>query len=166
MVRVPGMAVFPHPTKDTTPLALRANVALNHVLHERVVIISGRTASVPHIPWERRLSVERLGDPGEGFTHVDITFGFQDRTDFPEALHRAMREYPEAFGIDKESGAPDEADESYFLSRVTLRRTHAPGLADWRKRLFIVLAHNAASQAEFLRLPNDRTVVLSAEIEV
>ena len=166
VTRVPGMAVFPHPTKDTTPLALRANVALNHVLHERVVIISGRTAAVPHIPWERRLTVEQLGDPGEGFTHVDITFGFQDRTDFPEALHRAMRENPAAFGMDGGSTAPDEADESYFLSRVTLRRGHAAGLADWRKRLFIVLAHNAASQAEFLQLPNDRTVVLSAEIEV
>jgi KUP system potassium uptake protein len=166
VVRVPGMAVFPHPTKDTTPLALRANVAHNHVLHERVVIISGRTAAVPHIPWENRLSVQRLGDPAEGFTHVDITFGFQDRTDFPEALHRAMHEYPEGFGIGQDCEPPAEDDESYFLSRVTLRRTHAPGLADWRKRLFIVLAHNAASQAEFLRLPVDRTVVLSAEIPV
>jgi KUP system potassium uptake protein len=169
VVRVPGMGVFPHPTKDTTPLALRSNVAHNHVLHERVVIISGRTAAVPHIPWEERLSVEQLGDPAEGFTHVDITFGFQDRTDFPEALHRAMREHPEGFGIGRDSAElaePAEADESYFLSRVTLRRTHAPGLADWRKRLFIVLAHNAASQAEFLGLPNDRTVILSAEIPV
>ena len=160
------MAVFPHPTKDTTPLALRSNVAHNHVLHERVVIISGRTASVPHIPWERRMSVQRLGAPEDGFTHVDITFGFQDRTDFPEALHRAMRENPECFGNGHQSLEQNEADESWFLSRVTLRRTHAPGLADWRKRLFIVLAHNAASQAEFLRLPNDRTVVLSAEIPV
>ena len=165
VLRVPGMAVFPHPTKDTTPLALRANVSLNHVLHERVVIISGRTAAVPHIPWEQRLTISQLGDPGEGFTHVDITFGFQDRTDFPEALHRAMRQNPAAFGIE-DGSAPDEADESYFLSRVTLRRGHAAGIANWRKRLFIVLAHNAASQAEFLRLPNDRTVVLSAEIEV
>jgi KUP system potassium uptake protein len=166
VIRVPGMGVFPHPSKDTTPLALRSNVALNHVLHERVVIISGRTAAVPHIPWERRLHVERLGEVAEGFTHVDITFGFQDRTNFPEALHRAMREHPEEFGIGSDFAAPAEADESYFLSRVTLRRGHAAGLADWRKRLFIVLAHNAASQAEFLGLPNDRTVVLSAEIEV
>jgi KUP system potassium uptake protein len=166
VVRVPGMAVFPHPTKDTTPLALRANVAHNHVLHQRVVIISGRTASVPHIPWDQRIGVEQLGDPEDGFTHVDVTFGFQDRNDFPEALHRAMREHPAEFGIDPQGAAPEEADESYFVSRVTLRRTHAPGLADWRKRLFIVLAHNAASQAEFLGLPNDRTVVLSAEIPV
>ena len=35
--RVPGTAVFPHPNNQTTPLALRANVAHNHVLHERIV---------------------------------------------------------------------------------------------------------------------------------
>src|SRR5205085_8479859 len=40
LVRVPGVAVFPHPNRDTTPLALRANVDHNHVLHERVVVVS------------------------------------------------------------------------------------------------------------------------------
>jgi KUP system potassium uptake protein len=39
-------------------------------------------------------------------------------------------------------------------------------MATWRKRLFIGLAHNAASQAEFLHLPEERTIVLSAEVPV
>ena len=38
--RVPGIAIFPHPNKDSTPLALRANVKHNHVLHEHVIIVS------------------------------------------------------------------------------------------------------------------------------
>jgi K+ potassium transporter C-terminal domain len=46
---VPGAAVFPHPAKQTTPLALRAGVEVNHVLPERVVIISVRVVSVPHV---------------------------------------------------------------------------------------------------------------------
>jgi KUP system potassium uptake protein len=162
IVRVPGIAVFPHPTNETTPLALRANVALNHVLHQRVVIISGRTSSVPHIPWERRLTVETLGKPKDGVAHVQAVFGFQDRTDFPEVLRRATLARPDLVAeSDVEIG-----QASYFLSRVTLRRTNRPGMAAWRKRLFITLAHNAASQAEFLCLPNDQTVVLSAEISV
>ncbi len=40
LTRVPGTAVFPHPSKETTPLALRANVEHNHVLHERVLIVT------------------------------------------------------------------------------------------------------------------------------
>jgi KUP system potassium uptake protein len=154
--RVPGTAVFPHPTNETTPLALRANVAHNHVLHERVVILSGHTANVPHIPWEQRIGIDDLGDPNDGIIHVAAEFGFQDPTDFPEVLRRVCGEHPEA-DLD-----PDQA--SYFVSRITLRRTHLPGIATWRKRLFLGLAHNAASQAEFLRLPEDRTIVLSAEV--
>ncbi len=60
--RVPGTAVFPHPTKLTAPLALRANVAFNHVLHERVVIVSVLSENVPHVPLGERLAIDELGD--------------------------------------------------------------------------------------------------------
>src|SRR4029453_4160794 len=33
--RVPGTAVFPHPGKETTPLALRANVEHNKILDRK-----------------------------------------------------------------------------------------------------------------------------------
>ena len=42
-----GTAVFPHPTKDTTPLALRANLKYSGVLHDRVVIVSVISENVP-----------------------------------------------------------------------------------------------------------------------
>ncbi|GAB3800574.1 potassium transporter Kup [Micromonospora zhanjiangensis] len=156
--RVPGTAVFPHANRDTTPLALRANVAHNHVRHEQIVIITSRTANVPHIDWERRLTVDHLGDPADGIIHVTAVFGFQDATDFPEVVRR-IAAHPLGEGI-----TPEQV--SYFVSRITLRRADRPGLAAWRKRLFIGLAHNAASQAEFLRLPEANTIVLSAEIPV
>ncbi|SCG51410.1 potassium transporter Kup [Micromonospora inositola] len=155
---VPGTAVFPHPNKETTPLALRANVAHNHVRHDRIVIITGRTANVPHIPWDQRLTIDDLGDPNDGIIHITAVFGFQDPTDFPEVMRRAAT-HPLAEGF-----ALDEV--YYFVSRITLRCTRRPGMAIWRKRLFIALAHNAASQTEFLHLPEERTVVLSAEIPV
>ncbi|WP_167666771.1 potassium transporter Kup [Micromonospora narathiwatensis] len=156
--RVPGTAVFPHPNKDTTPLALRANVAHNHVRHERIVLITGRTANVPHIPWDQRLTIDDLGDPNDGIIHITAVFGFQDPTDFPEVLRHAAS-HPLASGINLDQ-------VSYFVSRITLRCTPHPGMAIWRKRLFIGLAHNAASHVEFLHLPEERTIVLSAEVPV
>jgi KUP system potassium uptake protein len=158
VTRVPGTAVFPHPNKDTAPLALRANVTYNHVLHEHVVIITGRTANVPHIPWDQRLTVDGLGDPDDGIVHVDAEFGFQDPTDFPAVLRRVVGLMPE---LDLD---PDDA--SYFVSRITLRRTVRPGMVTWRKALFIALAQNAPSQAEALCLPNERTIVMSGEIPI
>ncbi|GAC1509285.1 MAG: potassium transporter Kup [Chloroflexota bacterium] len=160
LYRVPGTAVFPHPTKETTPLALRANAERNHVLHQHVVIISGKTANAPHIPWNERLTVSELGDAKDDIIHVSAEFGFQDRMDFPEVLRRVM-----ARRGDGQDGA-DLDDASYFVSRITLHRTNDVGMNRWRKLLFIALAHNAASQAEFLCLPEDRTIVVSAQIDI
>ncbi|MFU8874573.1 potassium transporter Kup [Micromonospora sp. SL4-19] len=155
---VPGTAVFPHPNKETTPLALRANVAHNHVRHDRIVLITGRTANIPHIPWDQRLTIDDLGDPDDGIIHITAVFGFQDPPDFPEVLRRAAA-HPVAKGVTLDQ-------VSYFVSKITLRCTRSPGMATWRKRLFIGLAHNAASQAEFLHLPEEQTIVLSAEVPV
>jgi KUP system potassium uptake protein len=155
--RVPGTAVFPHPTKQTTPLALRANVRHNHVLHQNVVIIAGHTATVPHIPWDQRVTVDHLGDLRDGILQISAEFGFQDQTDFPEVLRRARTELERQLDIE---------DVSYFVSRIRLRRTHYPGMMTWRKMLFIALAQNAASQAEFLHLPVDATITVSAEVPV
>ncbi|GAA1286029.1 potassium transporter Kup [Pseudonocardia aurantiaca] len=159
--RVPGVAVFPHATKQTTPLALRATLRHVHVLHERVVIISGETTNVPHIPWSQRLTAETIGDPSDGLVHVAADFGFQDRTDFPEVLRRAVEDNKCGLGDGLDS---DEA--SYFLSRITVRRSDRPGMRAWRKGLFIAMAHNASSQAEYLCLPDDRTVVVGAEVDL
>jgi KUP system potassium uptake protein len=158
IMRVPGTAVFPHPNRETTPLALRANVAHNHVLHEHIVIMTGRTGNVPHIPWEERITVDDLGDPDDGIIHICADFGFQDPTDFPEVLRRVTGAHPEA-DVD-----PDDA--SYFVSRIALRRGDGPGMAGWRKRLFLALAQNAPSQTEYLGLPQDRTVVMSGEVRI
>src|SRR6202007_2881580 len=46
--RVPGTAIFLNRGKETAPLALRANVEHNHVLHEHVIILSIET--VPGAP--------------------------------------------------------------------------------------------------------------------
>ena len=57
ITRVPGVGVFLHPTKETTPLALRANFEHNHVVHEHVVIVSAISENVPHVregPYPRR----------------------------------------------------------------------------------------------------------------
>jgi len=156
--RVPGTAVFPHPTKLTAPLALRANVEFNHVLHERVVIVSVTSENVPHVPPDERVALDELGRPDDGIVHVSARFGFQDEQDLPQVLRQA-------------SGLSDELDidpdsASYFLSRMTIERGRQPGMSGWRKRMFIGLSHNAANPAAYFCLPVDRTVVMGSRIEL
>jgi KUP system potassium uptake protein len=158
IARVPGTAVFPHPTKQTTPLALRANVQFNHVVHEQVVIVSVLSENVPHVPLGERLTVDQLGHTADGIVHLSVRFGFQDEQDIPEVLREAQ-------GLSDELDLdPDTA--SYFLSRITIERGRRPGMITWRKRLFIGLAHNAATPATYFKLPLDRTVVMGSRIEL
>ena len=158
--RVPGTAVFPHPGKDTTPLALRANVQHNHVLHQGVLIVSATAEPVPHVPMEERFTVDHLGHTDDSIQHVSIRFGFSDEPNLPEALRQAC----ERSTI--EPGIVNVSEASYFLSRGPIRRTRAPGMAPWRKLLFLALARNAADPAAYFCLPADRTVTMGSPVDV
>jgi KUP system potassium uptake protein len=60
----------------------------------------------------------------------------------------------------------DVAEASYFLSTIDLCRGDAPGMADWRKRLFLATAQLSADAAEYFGLPRERTVIMGSRIEV
>jgi KUP system potassium uptake protein len=55
---------------------------------------------------------------------------------------------------------------SYFLSRITIIKTKAPGMRQWRKRLFLTMSHNTASPVDYFGLPNDRCVIMGAHVPV
>jgi KUP system potassium uptake protein len=156
--RVPGTAVFPHPTSETCPLALRANVEFNHVIHEHVVIVSVESMNVPHVPIDECPNIDELGYADDGIVHVALRFGFQDEQDIP-ALLRHVEGIGEELDLDTDSA-------SYFLSRITIERGDKPGMATWRKRLFIGLSHNAANPATYFCLPDDRTVVMGSRVDL
>jgi KUP system potassium uptake protein len=159
ITRVIGTAVFPHPSKDTTPLALRANLEHNHVLHRHVLIISARPEGVPHVEPDEMIAFDDLGYTDDGIVHLTLRYGFFDSLDLPGAVRQAA-----ADGL--VSSEVDAVKASYFLSRGALRRTDAPGMSRWRKQLFIVLAHNAGDPAEFFGLPRNRTVIMGVDVDI
>jgi KUP system potassium uptake protein len=159
ITRVEGTAVFPHPTKTTTPLALRANLEHNHVLHDNVLIVSARPEGVPHVEPSDMLVADELGYSGDGIMHLTVRYGFFDTLDLPAAVDGAVTEGLVPSDV-------DSSEASYFLSRGALRRTDAPGMSRWRKQLFIVLAHNAGDPAEFFALPRNRTVIMGSDVAI
>jgi KUP system potassium uptake protein len=156
--RVPGTAVFLNRGKTTAPLAMRANVEHNEILHENVIILSVETMPVPHVPEAERLQVDDLGYKHDGIIHVSARFGYMDPTDVP-ALIPLIRE------ADSEGSVPHDR-LSYFISRIELVPGHDPGLSGWRKRLFIATSRITADAAESLRLPRERTVIMGSRIEL
>jgi KUP system potassium uptake protein len=157
-VRVPGVAVFPHPSKETVPLALRANFEFNGVVHEHVVVVTVIPENVPHVPRSERLSVDSLDRTDDGIVHLAVRFGFQDDQDIPGALR-------DAFMLTSELEVDPEA-AFYYVSRVSIELGTGDGLPRWQKMLFIGLAHNAASPAVHFRLPVERTVIMGTRVQL
>jgi KUP system potassium uptake protein len=156
LIRVPGTAVFLHHSTTTTPLAMRANVEQNHILHEHVVILSIETRHVPHVGEADRLAIDDLGDSDDGITHVGARFGYMDRPNVPSVMRLAV-----AAGLE----CPLE-EASYFLSTIDLRIGAGAGMSRWRKHLFLATSRITADAAEYFGLPRHRTVIMGSRIDV
>ncbi len=156
--RVPGTAIFLNRGKATAPLALRANVEHNEILHEEVLILSVETTPAPHVPDAERLQIDDLGYQDDRIIHVTARFGYMDQTNVPGLI-------PLIRDADIESALLD-GKLSYFVSRIELVQGHAPGMSRWRKRLFIATSRITADAAEYFQLPRERTVIMGSRIEL
>lgn len=151
--RVSGTAVFLNSSPEGIPPALLHNLKHNHILHQRVILLTVETQGVPHVPPAQRSEVTDLG---QGFYRMVLRHGFMDEPDIPAAL-----------ALEARAGGPVTAmDTSYFLARQTLIASRKPGMALWRERLFAWMVRNAESAMEFFRLPTNRVIELGSQVEI
>ncbi len=152
-VRVQGTAVFMSGNPEATPPALLHNWRHNHVLHERVILLSVHTAEQPRVPRSEKISIEKLGD---GFFQVILSHGFMESPNVPRGLRMARQK-----GLEL-----DMAEVSYFLGRERLYATGRPGMAIWREKLFATMSSNSISAADFFSLPPNQVVELGTMVEL
>ncbi|WP_232375530.1 potassium transporter Kup [Mycolicibacterium baixiangningiae] len=155
-VRLPGTAVFLNRGDDTTPLAMRANVEHNHVLHAHVVIVAVETMPVPRVPDAQRVTVDNLGYRDDGVLHVTVNTGYMQRPDIPAALTLVPDDAAE--------GGIDLGAASYFLSHVELIPDGDGDMGAWRKRLFVATSLMTADVAGYFNLPPERTVIVGSRL--
>lgn len=152
--RVPHAAIFLNPRPTQMPASLLHNLKHNLVLHERTVFVSVLIETVPRVPVEDRVEVERLG---KTFSRVLVRFGFMEEPDLPVALRRCAEQGLEI----------DPSEASYFLSRETiLPSSEVRGMALWREQLFEFLFRNASSAANYFCLPTARVVELGSRVAI
>jgi KUP system potassium uptake protein len=159
IVRVPGTAVFLNASGETTPLALRSLVEHTHALAEKVLIVSIVSRSVPHMKRERQFSVKRMGQGRCQVQHVVVRSGYRDTNSIPELLRLARKLGYLERNLDLENA-------SYFISRMTITDSSSPEMAKWRKKVFLVMAKNAASPIEHFGLPIERTVLMGSQVSL
>jgi KUP system potassium uptake protein len=159
IVRLPGTAIFLNPGKETCPLALKAQVEHSHAMHEKVVIVSMVPVSIPRVDKPDRFVSERIGKGLFKIVHLTVRVGYHDSWNVPEALVQARKHGFLDRNLDLEHA-------SYFVSRMTIVPTTAPGMSRWRKQLFIGMARNATSPIDHFRLPSPRTVMTGSQVEM
>lgn len=155
--RVPGTAVFMTGSDDGVPPVLLHHLKHNKVLHERVLLVSVKTADVPETSAAERVRVMPLG---HGFWRVVASYGFMQTPNVPNVL-----EVVDRMGI-----RCKPMETSYFLGRERLipvagRSGDKIVLSRWRKIVFAIMARNARSATEFFCIPPNRVVELGTQIE-
>ncbi|KKF01351.1 potassium transporter Kup [Mycolicibacterium obuense] len=152
LIRLPGTAVFLNRGDDTTPLALRANIEHNHVLHRNVLIVAVETEPVPRVSAENRLSIRSFTCRTTGIMHITVHAGYMERPDVPAALAALP--------------AFDLSHASYYLSHLELVAGPARNMVWWRKRLFLAMSLMTADAAGYFNLPLERTVIVGSRLQV
>jgi len=152
-LRVPGTAVFMTPSNDYLPPALLHNLKHNQVLHERNVLLTVETLAVPRADDSERVS---WLDLGQGFSRLNLRFGYMEDPDVPMALRRWSIPGPPL----------DPMRTTYFASRESLSAGKDQGMALWRDKLFLFLSRNATPATEYFRIPGNRRVELGVHVAI
>lgn len=151
--RVPGAAIYMSLMPDVVPYPLGYNLKHNKSLHERVVLLTVKTADRPFVMDGDRVTVTELG---EGVWHVVSRVGFMQSPRVLYALKEAEKQ-----------GLPINLREAtFFVGRDRLIMSRRPGMARWRTRLFLWLANNAVSATDFYRLPHERVLEVGSQVEI
>ncbi|MBR0817849.1 potassium transporter Kup [Bradyrhizobium liaoningense] len=154
--RLPGTAVFLASAPKGVPLALTQFVKHNHVLHERVVLVTVVIEESPHITDEDRAEVIEII---HGITRVILHYGFMQNPTIYDGLTLACRQ-GKLPGIDL-------SDITYYVGRETIiPREDVPGMWVWRESVFAFLQRNAERSAAFFGVPTRQVVEFGTELEI
>jgi KUP system potassium uptake protein len=151
--RVPGTAIFLTSDPEVAPSALMHNLKHNKVIHERVIIMSVKTADQPRVAQANRYQLEKLSDD---FTKIILNYGYMEHPRLPAALA----------SLKKAGLRFDIMTTSYFLGRRSLKASPNSGMPVWQDRLYIALSKQAATAPDFFSIPSDRVVELGAQVTI
>src|SRR5450631_1868043 len=154
--RLSGTAVFLASAANGVPLALTQFVKHNHVLHQRVVLVTVLIEESPRISAEDRAEVIEVIP---GITRVILHYGFMQYPTIYDGLILACQQ-GKLPGIDL-------TDITYYIGRETIiPREDIPGMWVWRESVFAFLQRNAERSAAFFGVPTRQVVEFGTEIEI
>ena len=154
VARVDGTAVYLTANPQGVPGTILHNLKHNRVLHARNIVLSIRTASVPHVANEDRYTYVKVD---ENFARVMLHYGFMETPDVPNDLAQA---------IPAKDAPLNVMSTSYFMGKSVLSASKDEGLPLWQDIILIFLQRNAYNPAEFFGIPSNRIVALGGQVVI
>ncbi|WP_026602868.1 potassium transporter Kup [Methylomonas sp. 11b] len=155
LVTVPGTAIYMARSVHGVPQVLLHNLEHNHVMHEKLIVLTIVTREEPYVDEAHRVKIRMFGDSG-GFYRVKLYFGFQEEQDVRRALQLCRHE-----GLDI-----DQKTVSFFIGSERLSFRRKSPMPKWRRSLFSFLTHNSTSAIEYFKIPVERIIELGIRIEL
>ena len=153
MPRVPGTAVFMTLSPEGTPPTLLHHIKHNHVLHEKVVLLSIIFKDSPTVPDDEQI---KLNDLGQGFYRVEAFYGFMQKPNVPQVMKMVAN-----YGL-----VTDPMTTTFYLGRETLLTGGKSKMMRWRKAIFAFMSRNAGNPTSYFGIPANRVVELGTQIEL
>ena len=155
LVRVEGTAIYLTRSLHGVPQVLLHNLEHNHVLHERIIVLTIVTTNEPYVDEANLVKIRAFGKD-KSFYRVKLYYGFKQNADVRRALELCVQE-----GLDI-----NPKNASFFIgSEQVFFRNKSP-MPKWRRALFSFLFHNSSSAIEFFKIPVERVVELGIRIEL
>ena len=155
LVKVPGTAIYLTRSLHGVPQVMMQNLSHNHVIHERIIVLSIMTTNEPFVEEEKRLKIRVFGE-NNGFYRVKLYYGFKESADVRRAIELCIQE-----GLNI-----DTKDTSFFIGSEKISFRNKSPLPKWRRPLFRYLFHNSSSTIEFFKIPVDQIMELGIRIEL
>ncbi len=151
--RVPGTAVFMTLSPEGTPPTLLHHIKHNHVLHEKVILLSVIFKDSPTVPDDKQI---QLNDLGQGFYRVEAFYGFMQKPNVPEVMKMVAN-----YGL-----VTDPMTTTFYMGRETLLTGGKSKMMRWRKAIFAFMSRNAGNPTSYFGIPANRVVELGTQIEL
>jgi KUP system potassium uptake protein len=150
---IEGTAIYLTRHPDHAPAALLHALKHFKVMHERIAVLSVKTATSPRVPPDTAVKLERLSSR---FSKIEIVCGFMETPDIPKALAACQ-----ATGW-----TYDMMTTTFVLSRLSIKADGTTGMPIWQDHLFITLINNAIDATEYFSIPRNRVVEIGTQLGV
>jgi KUP system potassium uptake protein len=150
--RVSGTAVYLVNDPSGVPRALTQNLRFNHVLHERIVLLTFLRPEIPNVAPEDRVTTEKVAP---GIERVIARYGFMETPNVIASLRAA-----------DDKGVQYKPEETVFVvGRDNPIVTRSSGMPLWRKRLFALMGRNSQLAAVHFGTPPHKTMEISSQVK-